>query len=31
MDEKRSTEYLKEYEEHFLYGEVNDKTASMEI
>jgi len=31
MDEKRSTEYLKEYEEHFLYGEVSDRTASMEI
>ena len=31
LDEKRSTDYLKEYEEHFLYGNLSDKTARMEV
>ena len=31
LDEKRSTDYLKEFEEHFLYGSLSDKAAAMEV
>lgn len=31
LDEKRSTDYLKEYEEHFLYGNLSDRTSRMEV
>lgn len=31
LDEKRSTDYLKEYEKFFLYGNLTERTSKMEV
>jgi len=31
LDEKRSTDYLKEYEKHFLYGNLTERASRMEV